>query len=178
MKKNNSIILIGFMASGKSAVGLCLAKKLKLKYLSIDTLIEKEAKCKISTIFKNQGQFIFRELETKALLSLIKKRNLVIACGGGIILREENRAALKKIGTVIWLRAKAKTINKRLKCLKQRPLLDIKNNKERMSIIKKTLRKRYPLYKDSANYVIQTDDLKVHEVADKIIRKLISRGYL
>lgn len=166
--KNVNLILIGFMATGKTAVGKALAKKLRKKYVSTDTLIEKKAKQRIKTIFKDRGEEYFRELETTALKSLKGKKNLVVSCGGGIVIKPANRALLKKLGTVIWLKASPEKINSRLGPLKQRPLLNIKDENKRMKKIKEMLKYRDPLYKKSSRVLIDTNSLGLSQVASKI----------
>lgn len=168
MQKRDNIILIGFMATGKTAVGQKLARKLKAKYVSTDTLIEKKAKKKIKTIFAEKGEQYFRGLETQALLSLKDKKGLVVSCGGGIVLKPGNRALLRKLGKVIWLKAGPDTINKRLGPLKQRPLLNIRDKEERVKTIKRMLSSRNPLYEKSAHISIDTDPLPLAKVASQI----------
>jgi len=162
MKEN--IVLIGFMATGKTVVGQRLAKKLGMKYISTDTLVEKAARKKISSIFRDNGEKHFRELETKALMSLKGKKGLVVACGGGIVLKAANRAMLKKLGKVFLLTAAPETINKRLKKLSQRPLLDIKDGKKRVRLIASMLKERNSLYKKAADAVIDTEGKSVAQV--------------
>ena len=168
MKKHDNIILIGFMATGKTAVGQALAKKLKAKYISTDTLVEKKAKKKIKTIFAEKGEPYFRSLETQALLSLKNKKGLVVSCGGGIVLKPGNRTLIKKSGKVIWLKASPDTINRRLGPLRQRPLLNIRDKEERIKMIKRMLSSRSSLYKKAAHISIDTDALPLAKVASQI----------
>lgn len=158
------------MATGKTAVGHALAKKLKMKYLSTDSLIEKRAKSKISSIFKDKGELVFRDLETNILRSLGKTENAVIACGGGIILKSINRKLLKSLGKVFLLKAHPQVINKRLRSLKQRPLLNIREDKKRMAEIRKILKIRDKHYKQTADYIIDTTNLSINQAARKIIQ--------
>ncbi len=160
------------MATGKTAVGQILARKLKKKYVSTDTLIEKKERMKISTIFKKKGEDFFRKLETNLLKSLIHKKNLVISCGGGIVLKPKNRNLLKKIGFVVWLKASPEIINSRLGNLKKRPLLNIKDEKERIKKIKSMLALRNPIYKKVANFSVDTSSLSKTDVVNKIISVL------
>ncbi|MFA5097396.1 MAG: shikimate kinase [Candidatus Margulisiibacteriota bacterium] len=170
MKKN--IILIGFMATGKTAVGKALAKKLKFKYVSTDDLAEKAAGMKIPEIFKKYGEKRFRKIETKVLSALKKSQNAVISCGGGIVISAGNRKALKKLGTVVLLKASPAVINSRLGRLKNRPILDIKNQKERLAQIKRLLKKREDYYKKAKNFTIDTAGLTPLRAAAVISNKL------
>lgn len=167
-KKNVNIILIGFMATGKTAVGRALARKLKKKYISTDALIEKKARKKIRTIFRESGEAHFRGLETKALRSLKGKKGLVVSCGGGIVLRPENRALLKKAGTVVWLKASPDAVNARLGKLKQRPLLDISDTGERLKKIRRMMKDREALYRSVCDRAVDTDRLSVAGVTAAI----------
>lgn len=168
MQLYNTIILIGFMATGKTAAGRALAKKLRKKYVSTDTLVEKKARKKVRTIFRDKGEPYFRGLETAALKSLKGKKNLVISCGGGIVLKPENRQLLKKLGTVVWLKASPEAVNRRLGPLKQRPLLNIKQKHKRLAKIKEMLRDRGPAYKKSAGVSVDTSSLSLAQVVQKI----------
>lgn len=165
---SDNIILIGFMATGKTAAGRALAEKLGKKYVSTDTLVEKRARKKIRTIFREKGEPYFRGLETAALKSLNGKKNLVISCGGGIVLKPENRILLKKLGTVVWLKASPESVNKRLGPLRQRPLLNIKQKHKRLAKIKEMLRDRDPAYKKSAGVSVDTSSLSLARVVQKI----------
>ena len=157
------------MATGKTAVAKSLAKRLKYKYISTDDMVERTAKMKISGIFEKHGEKAFRDLETKVLLSLKDQKNAVISCGGGIILKPQNIKAIKKLGPVFLLKASADSINSRLGSLKNRPILNISDNKKRMTQIKRVLRIRNPLYKRSADHVIDTDSTHLGGVVAAII---------
>lgn len=171
-EKNVNVVLIGFMATGKTAVGRALAKKLKKRYVSTDTLIEKRSGTKISTIFEKKGETHFRSLETLVLKSLKNKKEMVLSCGGGIVIKPVNRSLLRKLGTVIWLKASPEKINGRLGQLKQRPLLNIKDRSQRIKKIKEMLASRKPFYEKSSNISIDTDTLSIPRVVSKIASML------
>lgn len=173
MQKRN-IILIGFMATGKTVVGQRLARSLHMKYVSTDTLVEKASGKKISSIFSEKGEPYFRSLETKALRSLKGKRGLVIACGGGIVIKAANRSIIKKLGKVFLLSATPATVDKRLKKLSQRPILDIADKKNRIKKIRSMLRSRSILYRRSADTVIRTDNKTVKSVVKEIKGRYLS----
>ena len=172
MSFSGNIYLIGFMASGKTAVGRILAKKLGKKYVSTDTLIEKKAKKKIRTIFREKGEGLFRKLETGILISVSKKKGLVISCGGGIVLKPENRRVLKRTGTCVWLKASPLTVNARLGSLKTRPLLNIPDKIKRLAKIKQLMSARSRHYKAASNLEVDTDRLNVQKTASMIISGL------
>lgn len=118
-----NVILTGFMGCGKTTVGIRLSYRLRRAMEDTDKLIEKEERRTISEIFRTDGEEYFRELETKCLKKLIRtSKNMIISVGGGLPLREENRALLKELGTVIYLRANAETIYERTKHDTSRPI--------------------------------------------------------
>ena len=161
------IFLIGMMGSGKSSVGELLSKSLDLKFIDIDQVIQKEEGDTINDIFKKKGETYFREIETIKLKKI--KDFAIVSCGGGIIKKENNRKFIKKSGITFYLKAKVETLEKRLINDKKRPLID-KND------LKKSLEKIYyerkNLYKNCANFTIQTDDTSLNDICDLIIEKL------
>ena len=103
----NNVILVGYMGCGKTTVGIRLSYRLKIPFLDTDKKIEKDHNCVISDVFATLGEETFRNWETESLVKLCKNNAAyVISTGGGMVLREENRRLLKKLGTVIYLRAK------------------------------------------------------------------------
>ena len=161
------IFLIGMMGSGKSSVGELLSKSIDLKFIDIDQVIQKEEGETINDIFKKKGETYFREIETIKLKKI--KDFAIVSCGGGIIKKENNRKFIKKSGITFYLKAKVETLEKRLINDKERPLID-KND------LKKSLEKIYyerkNLYKNCANFTIQTDDTSLNDICDLIIEKL------
>jgi len=163
-----NIILLGFMGTGKTAVGKALARELERDFLDIDELIEKESGISISEIFFNFGEEHFRRLEAEKAKEVSKYENTVIATGGGIVLREENMKNLRKNGVLICLSARPEVIIARTKAEKNRPLLDTPYPSE---TIKELLRFRAPLYA-RAEAMIDTSDLTIDEVVTEI-KKII-----
>ncbi|MBI5207500.1 MAG: shikimate kinase, partial [Candidatus Firestonebacteria bacterium] len=106
-----NIILIGFMGTGKSSIGKLLAKKKNKQFVDIDEEIEKSENLSITEIFNNYGEDYFRDLESKYLQRIIEqKKDCVIACGGGVVLKEKNINLLKKNSVVILLSAETEVI--------------------------------------------------------------------
>ena len=100
----NNVVLIGMPGCGKSSVGRALAAMLGAAFRDTDELVTELAGCSIPDIFADRGEAAFRELEHEALLQLLSGGGLVIATGGGIVKREDNRALLRERARVIWLR--------------------------------------------------------------------------
>jgi shikimate kinase len=159
-----NIILLGFMGTGKTVVGKKLGSELGRDFLDIDELIEKESGSSISEIFFNFGEEHFRQLEAKKAKEVSKYENMVIATGGGIVLREENIKNLRKNGVLIALSARPEVIIARTKAEKNRPLL---NTPYPSKTIKELLGFRAPLYAQ-ADVMIDTSDLTINEVVAEI----------
>jgi shikimate kinase len=160
-----NIILIGFMGSGKSAVGHRLAKKLKMDYLDTDELIEKTEKISINEIFAKKNEEHFRNLETEVIKTLQDYDNFVISTGGGMVLREENVKMLKEIGPLVLLWADPEVVYERVKKHTHRPLLNVPDP---VADIKKILDKREPVYRKVADLVIDTSKMTLEEEVKKI----------
>lgn len=119
-----NIILTGFMGSGKSTVGMRLAERLKMEFVDLDREIEKVTGMSVSQIFKRYGEIRFRSEENLMVEKLAKRNGLVIATGGGTVLREENMQILRKNGIIILLEASPEEIFARVSRKRgTRPLL-------------------------------------------------------
>ena len=134
-----NLILIGVMGCGKSTVGRILAKRLNMRFVDMDAILE-ERHGSIVELFAQQGEEAFRDLESDLARELSTEEGLVVSTGGGIVKREENLQCLRQNGRVFFLDRPAATILKTLK-VDNRPLL--KDNPERLHEI---LAQRYPLY--------------------------------
>jgi len=163
-----NIYLVGFMGTGKSAVGKKLAARLNARFLDLDTLIEEKEKRKIVDIFAKAGEPYFRKLEKEALKEVSCKDGEVVACGGGIVLDQENITLMKNTGTMICLSARPEVILERVKGHKHRPLLNVEDREKKITEI---LEARQALY-NSAHISIDTSDLNVKEVLEKILERL------
>lgn len=165
MKHN--IILIGYMGSGKSTIAKELHKKTGREVIDTDAAIVKEQGRSINEIFQTDGETAFRELETALLRRLSEKTSAyILSTGGGMPVREENRAILKNLGTVFFLKADADTIFERVKEDTQRPLLQGTDQRARIAGM---LEERTPIYEWAADYVTKTDGKTVEEVVSEIL---------
>ena len=165
-----NIYLLGFMGTGKSSVGEALARRLELDFIDLDSLIEDKEGKEIVDIFKEKGEEYFRQKETETLQEVSKKQNLVVACGGGIVLKEENLKIMEASGIPICLKAEPQTIYERTKNDTFRPLLNVENPYAR---IKELLLQRQPFYDkikiqiDDTNLSIEETALKIEEIVKK-----------
>jgi len=168
MKSN--IALIGFMGTGKTAVGQILAEKLKLKFIETDTLIKEETGKTIPQIFADVGEEGFRELEIEAAKQAARKKKTVIACGGGLVLNRINIDRLKKNAVIVHLTASpGETLKRVQRQAGERPLLDVENPLE---AIRDMIKFRRPFYERAADIRINTNKMTPEAVAEEIIRKI------
>lgn len=159
-----NIILVGFMGTGKTAVGKELAKRLKMRFVDTDILIEEREGMKIADIFALKGEPCFRMVEREVIKEISARSGLVIAAGGGVMIDEENVKNLKSSGVMVCLSATADKILERTKGHTHRPLLNVGDPKEKISEL---LAKRAEYYA-RADHGIDTTSLSVGEVAGKI----------
>jgi len=160
-----NIYLVGFMGTGKTAVGKEVARKLSQQFIDLDSQIEEKQNRKISQIFTEDGEAYFRSLEKQTLKKIAVGKNLVVSCGGGIILDKENIQIMKETGRMICLTSRPEVILARTQGYRQRPLLNVDNPTER---IDELLKIRAPFYAQ-ADYTIDTSDLSVLAVVDKVL---------
>lgn len=162
MEKASNIVLIGFMGTGKSAVGRALSRRTGLRHLDTDVEIERLAGKTIPQVFLEEGEEAFRARETALLMSLVdlapKEGPIVLSTGGGTPLRPENAALLKQIGTVIWLEVAPEAILARVAhSLHERPLL-AGHQADPLGRIKDLLAQRTPVYAALADIVLNTSN--------------------
>lgn len=167
MAKKDNIVLIGFMGSGKTTVGIRLSYRMRRIFEDTDKLIEKKQKREIKEIFAAEGEAFFRDLETQMLLSLEESvKNRIISVGGGTPIREKNREILKRLGTVIYLRIQPDTVYERLKNDTTRPLLQGDDPQEKIRIL---MESRKEAYESSADYILDVDELSIEEILKQIM---------
>lgn len=164
MHKRN-IYLVGPMGAGKSTIGRVLAAELHLNFRDSDRVIEERTGANIPWIFDMEGEEGFRDRESTVLAELAKEQNIVIATGGGIVLRESNRAIMKASGYVCYLTASIDQLVERTARDKKRPLLQVDNPRQRIIDL---LAMRDPLYRDAADFIINTDKRSPKVVAQEI----------
>jgi shikimate kinase len=168
MKSN--IALIGFMGTGKTVVGMALAKRLRRRFIEIDLVIEQIAGRSIPDIFLYDGEIHFRELEIAAIKMVSGGEKQVIACGGGAVLNTINIDRLRETSVIINLAASPEIILKRTATNEgSRPLLNVENPAER---IERLMKFRKPFYERAADFTINTSNLNTDAVTDKIIGRL------
>ncbi len=164
-----NIFLVGLMGSGKTTVGRLLAKRLGLKFFDSDQEIEKRTGATISWIFEIEGEDSFRQREMETLNELTSQQGILLATGGGSIIRPENREVLKKRGIVIYLRASVSNILKRTQHDRNRPLLQ---TEDRRAKIEELSRQREPFYQEVADIIVDTGRPNVHAMVQSIVNQI------
>lgn len=165
-----NIYLIGMMGAGKSTVGQDLSRKLGYKFLDTDDLIKKVAGQSISDIFAKEGEEKFRDLESQVLSQICAYKQLVIATGGGIVLRSMNWSYLRH-GIIIWLNVPVEALYQRLKGDTTRPLLQ---HPDPLGQLQNILEQRQTLYGQGDLEIQVNINDQSEEVAAKIIEKIPS----
>jgi shikimate kinase len=168
--------LIGYRGTGKSTVARLVALALGWEWIDADVEIEWRAGKSIKTIFDDDGEPAFRDLESAILAELCRRDRAVLALGGGVVLREENRHAIKAAGPVVWLAASAETLAQRIAAdattVERRPNLTAQGG---ITEIITMLGTRDPLYRDCASLVVDTEGKTPAEVAGEILTWLNSQ---
>jgi shikimate kinase len=160
-----NVILFGFMGTGKTVVGKEVARRLGMKFVDMDDVIEEKEGCTISEIFAQKGERHFREVESEVAGALSQREGLVIATGGGVVLNRKNVEALQSSGTGICLTASPQVIYERVKGETHRPLL---MSKDPLGKIKSLLEYREPFYA-TVQHRLDTSQLSVEGVVEKIL---------
>ena len=169
MKVPGSLFLIGPMGAGKSTIGRQLSKRLKLAFRDSDHEIQGRTGVDIPLIFELEGEAGFRKREHDIIDELTLLPNIILSTGGGAILDPENRQHLANRGTVIYLHASVDQQLRRTSRDKNRPLLQTDNPRAKLEEL---MAIREPLYRETADIVINTDGMRVMGVVREIIRQL------
>jgi shikimate kinase len=165
-----NLVLVGYRGTGKSTVARLVALRLGWEWLDADVEVELRAGKSIAAIFAAEGETAFRDLESEVLRSLVGRQRLVLAAGGGAVLRPENRLILRQLGKVVWLKADAPTIQERLVAdettAARRPHLTASGG---LAEIVELLTRREPLYRETCDFEIDTVGRSPGEIAEEIV---------
>lgn len=160
-----AVVLIGFMGAGKSTVGRALANLSGLPLVDLDALIVQRQGGSIPAIFADQGEAAFRRYETEALRSLSDACPIILATGGGIVGHQENWQLMRRLGSIVYLRANWQTLRARLAGSTDRPLATAERTE---ADVKSLWQQRVPLY-EQADLIVDTDGRTVEEVVREIL---------
>jgi shikimate kinase len=152
--RRGNLFLVGLMGAGKSTLGRQLARRLHKRFVDADAELEQRLGVSISTIFEIEGEAGFRDREQAILADLTSLENIVLATGGGSVLRPVNRTCLQDNGTVLYLHAEPSTLYGRIRHSRNRPLLETADPLARLGELYK---QRDPLYRETATYVVESD---------------------
>lgn len=163
------------MGAGKTSIGKQLAKVLNLTFYDSDREIEKRAGADIPWIFELEGEEGFRQRETKVIAELTQLKGIVLATGGGVVMRPENREALSQHGIVIYLYSNIEDLLERTSRTSNRPLL---TKQDPRTVFENLLAVREPLYREMADLICDTSSGTVPEITQQIIKDLQQKGLL
>ena len=164
-----NIFLVGPMGSGKSTVGRALARRIGYRFIDSDREIEERCGVDIPTIFEYEGEQGFRDREAHIIEELTALSSIVLATGGGAILRDANRQHLMNRGCVILLRVDIKEQLRRVSFNANRPLLQTEDPEARLRTL---MQEREPIYNSISHFQISTDSRRMHHVVSRILRVL------
>lgn len=169
---NKTVVLVGMMGSGKTAVGTALARLLGAPFLDSDAEIEIAADRTIAEIFDRDGEAFFREKETQVISRLLDEECGILSTGGGAYLSERNRRIISDKGVAVWLRADQELLWSRVRHKNTRPLLRTKNPRE---TLRQLCAQREPNYALAELTVETSREYSVNQMADKVVAALLSR---
>ncbi|WP_460273862.1 shikimate kinase [Celeribacter sp. ULVN23_4] len=168
-----TVVLVGMMGAGKTAVGKALAARLDVPFLDSDQEIEKAADRSIAEIFTRDGEAFFRARETEVIGRLLETQRGILSTGGGAFLSEVNRKIIAEKGIAVWLKADLDLLWSRVKHKTTRPLLRTDNPYE---TLKSLLEARTPSYAEAGIVVESEHGLSIEDMAEKVIDALAAQG--
>ena len=169
MKLNEHIFLIGFMGCGKSTNARYLCRMTGAEQMEMDQEIVEEQGMAITDIFANYGEEYFRNLETELIRSMKDREPMVVSCGGGAVLREENVELMKSCGKIVLLTATPESIFDHVKHSTDRPVL---NGNMNVEYIAELMEKRRAKYEAAADLTISTEMKNAREICEEILEKI------
>ena len=164
------VVLVGMPGSGKSTIARALSRRLQLALADSDQAIEQRLGCTIRSYFDSHGEAAFRDVEEAVIDELTRRgASLVLATGGGAVLRPINRQRLRERGTVIYLRSSPEQLFKRLRHDTKRPLLQVADPLKRLRAL---YDERDPLYRECAHFVVDTHGSSLPMLVNRIMMQL------
>lgn len=167
-----TVVLVGMMGAGKSAVGKAMSEKLSVPFVDSDAEIERAAAQTIAEIFARDGEAFFRDREAQVIARLLDGQPCILSVGGGAYLRDETRARISELGVALWLRADLETLWGRVRRKDTRPLLRTPDPRQTLADLMAT---RDPVYALADLVLDSTPDLPVEGTAEHAIDALATR---
>jgi len=168
-----SLYLIGFMGSGKSTVSRHMSRSLGVPKIEMDDLLAERAGKSITQIFAEDGEEVFRQMETELLREIGAGEPALVSCGGGVVLRPENVEIMKNSGTILMLSATPETIFSRVRHSTKRPIL---NGNMNVEFIAELMAKRDPAYRAAADVTVSIDGKTSDIVAKELVERIRKNG--
>lgn len=172
-----NLLLIGYRGTGKTTVARHVAERLGWDWLDADVELERRAGKSIATMFAEDGEDAFRDLESAVLADLVERDRTIVALGGGVVVREKNRDLIRGRSGVVWLQASPETLHARIEAdavtLGRRPNLTLHGGLHEIAML---LAKREPWYRECAAIVVDTDVSPPEVAADEIVDRLNLRA--
>jgi shikimate kinase len=170
------ISLVGMPGGGKSTVGRSLSRQAGMRFVDSDTEIEKQLGESIRSFFDREGEAKFRDIEQAVIADLLQRSgDMVLATGGGAVLREPNRQALREGSTVLYLRSTPEELFRRLRHDTQRPLLQVRDPLQKL---RELYAQRDPLYRSTAHYTIEVGRPSVATLVNMVLMQLELAGLI
>lgn len=169
LSQYSNIFLIGFMGTGKSTVSRLLSTILEMDAVEMDQMLEERAGMSISEIFDQYGEEHFRRMETELAVEMQSRSNLVVSCGGGVPMRQENVEAMRKSGAIVLLTASPETIYDRVKNSHNRPVIEQNKN---IPFIASLMEQRREKYEAAADFIIETDGKSAEQICQEIVQRV------
>jgi len=172
MKLKKTVVLVGMMGAGKTAVGKAMAAMLEVPFLDSDEEIVRAANMSVAEIFERDGEAFFRERETRVISRLLQRERGILSTGGGAFLQERNRVLIRDRGVAVWLRADLQLLWSRVRHKTTRPLLC---TADPLETLRRIYEERVPAYARAGIVVDANADYSVDDMARAVIRALIAR---
>lgn len=166
---HSTVVLVGMMGSGKTAIGRALAARLDVPFVDSDAAIEQAAALSIAEIFKRDGESFFRKRETEVLCRLLSGPPGIVSTGGGAFMAAQNRKAIADMGVAVWLDADLETLWERVRYKDTRPLLRTADPKATLSAI---FDERTPIYAQAGLQIAVAGDASIEQTTQSVIDKL------
>ncbi|MDQ2065486.1 shikimate kinase [Xinfangfangia sp. CPCC 101601] len=173
MRLKKTVVLVGMMGAGKTAVGTALARLLNVEVLDSDEEITRAADRSIAEIFQRDGEAFFRDREYEVIGRLLRSAPAVLSTGGGAFLAERNRDQIREFGVSVWLRADLDLLWSRVRHKNTRPLLRTANPRQTLTEL---YHARQPFYELADLVVDSTPEYSVEEMAERVAQALRSRS--